>query len=136
MLTYWILADNKQVLACSLVRPVEDSEINHCCPNSGEILDPAVEDIEGSKTEKGQPKLDFLSDIVKSPTPEVDVTEINGFNAQDHIGLEFVRKDWRDVPCKTKVIEVDEDTGKVMLEYIHGCLEFVDANIIQEALFY
>ena len=133
-LTYWILADNKQVLARSLVRPVEDSEINHCCPNSREILDPAVEDIEGSKTEKGQPKLDFLSNIVKSPTPEVDVTKINSFNVQDHIGLEFVRKDQRDVLCKTKVIEVDKDTGKIMLEYIHGGLEFVDANIIQEAL--
>ena len=38
------------------------------------------------------------------------------------------------MPTKTKVIEVDEDTGKVMLEYVHGGLELVEPNIIQEAL--
>ena len=32
------------------------------------------------------------------------------------------------------MIEVDEDTGKVMLEYIHGGLEWVEPDIIQEAL--
>ena len=47
--------------------------------------------------------------------------------------MEFVRKDKRNVPTKTKVIEVDEDTGKVMLEYLHGGLELVEPNVIQEA---
>eukprot|EP00957_Ditylum_brightwellii_P139905 10661050-Ditylum_brightwellii.AAC.1 len=31
-------------------------------------------------------------------------------------------------------MEVDEETGKVILEYIHGGLEVVEPNIIQEAL--
>eukprot|EP00957_Ditylum_brightwellii_P041687 3157274-Ditylum_brightwellii.AAC.1 len=38
------------------------------------------------------------------------------------------------VPTKTKVIEVDKDTGKVLLEYVHGGLELVEPNILQEAL--
>ena len=32
------------------------------------------------------------------------------------------------------MIEVDADTGRVMLEYAHGGLEWVEPNIIQEAL--
>eukprot|EP00957_Ditylum_brightwellii_P096029 7316208-Ditylum_brightwellii.AAC.1 len=31
-------------------------------------------------------------------------------------------------------MEVDEKTGKLILEYIHGNLEVVESNIIQEAL--
>ena len=61
-LTYWILTENKQVLACSLVRPVDEHEINHQASQSGEILDPAVEEVEGS-----QPTLDLLLDLVNSP---------------------------------------------------------------------
>ena len=104
-LTYWVLTENKQVLALSLVRPVEENEINHQASQSGEILDPVVEEVE-----KSQPTLDLLSDIVNSPMPVVDPSEINGFDATEHIGFEFVRKDKRKVPTKTKVIEVDEDT--------------------------
>eukprot|EP00957_Ditylum_brightwellii_P031549 2392580-Ditylum_brightwellii.AAC.1 len=66
--------------------------------------------------------------------PVVDPSEINGFNATEHICFEFVHKDKRKVPTKTKVIEVDEDTGKVLLEYVHGGLELVEPNILQEAL--
>ena len=29
---------------------------------------------------------------------------------------------------------MDEDTGKIILEYIHGGLEVVEPNILQEAL--
>eukprot|EP00957_Ditylum_brightwellii_P143853 10961355-Ditylum_brightwellii.AAC.1 len=32
------------------------------------------------------------------------------------------------------MIEVDEDTGKVLLEYGHGGLELVEPTILQEAL--
>eukprot|EP00957_Ditylum_brightwellii_P129636 9889195-Ditylum_brightwellii.AAC.1 len=34
-LTYWILTENKQVLTCSLMRPVDEHEINHCASRSG-----------------------------------------------------------------------------------------------------
>eukprot|EP00957_Ditylum_brightwellii_P069258 5257825-Ditylum_brightwellii.AAC.1 len=66
--------------------------------------------------------------------PVVDPSEINGFDVTEHIGFEFVCNDKHKVPTKTKVIEVDEDTGKVLLEYIHGGLELVEPNIFQEAL--
>eukprot|EP00957_Ditylum_brightwellii_P091386 6957899-Ditylum_brightwellii.AAC.1 len=45
----------------------------------------------------------------------VDPSEINGFDATKHIGFEFDCKDKCEVPSKTKVIEVDEDTGKEAL---------------------
>eukprot|EP00957_Ditylum_brightwellii_P020458 1542067-Ditylum_brightwellii.AAC.2 len=56
------------------------------------------------------------------------------FDAIKHIGFEFICKDKHEVPTKTKVIEVDEDTGKDLLEYIHGGFELVEPNIMQEAL--
>jgi len=61
--------------------------------------------------------------MCNSSPPEFDITKINGFNAEEHVGLEFLRKDARDVPSNVKVIEVDEETGRIMLEYIHGGLE-------------
>eukprot|EP00957_Ditylum_brightwellii_P181018 13790272-Ditylum_brightwellii.AAC.1 len=94
-----------------------------------EVLDLAMEEAEGS-----QPTLDILLDLVNSPMPVVDPSEINGFDATEHIGFEFVCKDKRKVPTKTKVIEVDKDTGTVLLEYVHGGLELVEPNIIQEDL--
>eukprot|EP00957_Ditylum_brightwellii_P059532 4520548-Ditylum_brightwellii.AAC.1 len=66
--------------------------------------------------------------------PVVDHSEINGFDANEHIGFEFVHKDKREVSTKTKVIEVDEETGKVLLEYVHGELELFEPKIIQEVL--
>eukprot|EP00957_Ditylum_brightwellii_P091750 6985894-Ditylum_brightwellii.AAC.1 len=66
--------------------------------------------------------------------PTVDPSEINGFDASEHIGFEFIRKDQREVPTKATVIEVDDKMGKIMLEYIHGGLELVEPNVIQEAL--
>eukprot|EP00957_Ditylum_brightwellii_P103265 7870580-Ditylum_brightwellii.AAC.1 len=134
-LTYWILADNQQVLACSLVHPVNDAEINPHTLDSGESKDQAVVEIEGSKPEKKStlPSLDLLLEMVNSPMPEFDPSDIDGFDASKHIGLEFIRKDKYEVPTKAKVIEVDDETGKVMLEYIHGGLEVVGLNIIQES---
>eukprot|EP00957_Ditylum_brightwellii_P150700 11474315-Ditylum_brightwellii.AAC.1 len=98
--------ENKQVLAYSLVRPVDEDKINHQASQS----DPTVEEIEGS-----QQTLDLLSDLVNSPMPVVDPSKINGFDAMEHIGFELVCKDKHDVTTKTKVIEVDEDTGKALL---------------------
>ena len=132
VLTYWILTENQTVLARSLVRPVQDFEVNKRCPEPSESLDPVVRDFEGS--EKADVKIDLLSDIVKSTSPEVNITTINDFNTSEHIGFEFIRKDQQDVPAKTKIIEVDEDTGRALLEYIHGGLEWVEPNVIQEAL--
>eukprot|EP00957_Ditylum_brightwellii_P190807 14526241-Ditylum_brightwellii.AAC.1 len=66
--------------------------------------------------------------------PVVDSSEINGFDATEHIGFEFVHNDKCKVPTKTKVIEVDKDIGKVLFEYVHGGLELVEPNTLQEAL--
>ena len=90
------LPENIQVLACSLVRPVDEKEINHQTPQSGEVLDPAMEEVEES-----QPTLDLLSDLVNSPMPVIDPSEINGFDATAHIGFEFVCKDKHEVLTKT-----------------------------------
>eukprot|EP00957_Ditylum_brightwellii_P044396 3369313-Ditylum_brightwellii.AAC.1 len=48
--------------------------------------------------------------------------------------MEFIHMDKRGIPTKATIMEVDEETGKVILEYIHGGLEVVEPNIIQEAL--
>ena len=50
------------------------------------------------------------------------------------IGATFIREDDRQVPTKTTVMEVDEDTGKLLLEYANGTLEWVQPNVVQEAL--
>ena len=105
-LTYWILAENNQVLARSLAHPVEGFEQNIRCKETGETSDKSVAEIEGSQNSKIS--LDLLSDLVNSPTPEFDATEVNGLN--EHIGFEFVRNYSRKVPTKVKVVEVDGDT--------------------------
>eukprot|EP00957_Ditylum_brightwellii_P015084 1137990-Ditylum_brightwellii.AAC.1 len=51
---------------------------------------------------------------------------INGFQADNHIGFEFIHKDKCGVPTKAKVIEVDKDTGRVMLEYVHGVWKWLN----------
>ena len=50
------------------------------------------------------------------------------------MGYTFVREDKQSVPTKTSVVEVDEDTGRVLLEYVSGELEWVEPNIVQEAI--
>eukprot|EP00957_Ditylum_brightwellii_P179455 13670567-Ditylum_brightwellii.AAC.1 len=100
--------------------------------NENSITVPA--EIEGSQQQTA-PTMDLLSELVNSPMPVIDSTKINiTFNTEEHIGMEFIRNDQHSVPTKTNVIEVNEDTGKVLLEYVHGDLELVEANIIQEAL--
>ena len=32
------------------------------------------------------------------------------------------------------VIDVDKETGRILLEYVHGQVEWVEPNILQEAL--
>ena len=113
-MTYWILRDNNTVIARSLVRPVEGYEINKRC----NINDSHSNDIEGS--DQTAPTLDLLSEMVNIPPPEIDITEINGLISKDHIGFEFIKNDVRNVPIKSKVIEVDKETGKLMIEYVHG----------------
>eukprot|EP00957_Ditylum_brightwellii_P187394 14271840-Ditylum_brightwellii.AAC.1 len=49
-----------------------------------EEVDPAMEEVEG-----GQPTLDLLLGLVNSPMPVLDPSEINGFDATEHIGFEF-----------------------------------------------
>ena len=133
-LTYWVLTENKQVLARSLVCPADTPEKNQRVLEPGEPTDPVLREIEGSEIEGSppqEPQLDLLSDLVNSPMPVFDPTE---FEAKDHIGFEFVHTDKQEIPTKAKVIEIDEDTGKALLEYVHGGLEYVEPNIIQEAL--
>eukprot|EP00957_Ditylum_brightwellii_P038131 2883497-Ditylum_brightwellii.AAC.2 len=107
-LTYWILADNKQVLARSLVSLVQENEANKQAPVAGEVLDPDAVEVEGSGTK--DISLNLLLEIVNSLTPVLDPTEVNGFQPEQHIGLEFIHKDDKGVPTKATVVEVDEDT--------------------------
>ena len=68
----------------------------------------------------------MLSEMTNSNCPDFDPTL--------HMGYTFVRDDKRSVPTKTTVVEVDKDTGRVLLEYISGELEWVEPNIVQEAI--
>ena len=56
------------------------------------------------------------------------------FDPITYLGYSFVRADAHDIPHKTTVIDVDEETGRVLLEYVHGQTEWVEPNILQEAL--
>ena len=38
------------------------------------------------------------------------------------------------IPHKMTVIDDDEETGCILLEYVHGQVEWVEPNILQEAL--
>ena len=40
----------------------------------------------------------------------------------------------RNIPTKSEVIEVDKETEKLIIEYVHGGYEWVESNIIQEVL--
>ena len=76
----------------------------------------------------------------KEPTVQLDLhNELQkakpvDFDPTTALGISFVREDSRNVPTKTTVMEVDEETGRVLLEYTHGDLEWVQPNVIQEAL--
>ena len=56
------------------------------------------------------------------------------FDPIPYLGYSFVRADAHDIPHKTTVINVDKETGRVLLEYVHRQTEWVESNILQEAL--
>jgi hypothetical protein len=120
-LTYWILTDKKTIIARSLVRPTENRENLRT-----ETTLPKQDAGATGSGEKSGVKLDLLTEMANSKCPD--------FDPSLHMGYTFVREDKRSVPTKTSVVEVDEDTGRVLLEYISGELEWVEPNIVQEAI--
>ena len=91
-LTYFILAENNQILSRSLVRPITDTEKNLRCPVSTEQNDPEVAVIEGSNDpDVSSDKLRLLSVAVNSITPEFDPSQVNGSvpDLSKFIGAEF-----------------------------------------------
>ena len=137
-LTYYVLTSGKQILVRSLVRPVTDSEANLRCPRPTINRNSDAFEIEGSSndhndsngfngfSENSSLDMSLLSDLVNSNAPEFDPTQVDGYNVSNgqdlnkFIGVEIIRKDKNEVPCQATVIELDEETGKVMLEYVHG----------------
>ena len=133
---YYILTKNKQILVCSLVCPITNTEANLRCPTPTIHYDSDVFEIEGDSngyskskssnisTEKSSIELGLLSELVNSNAPEFDPTQVNGYivsNGQDLsklIGLKFICKDKKKEPCQAKVIKVNKETGKVILKYV------------------
>ena len=72
------------------------------------------------------PELNLLSELTQSKPPDFDPTEV--------IGASFIRVNSANDPSKVTVIEVDPDDGRVLLEYANSELEWVEPNIVQEAL--
>ena len=72
-------------------------------------------------------ELDLLSDFTSG-------NSCDDFDAAGLIDSTFVREDPQGIPTRTTVVEVDEETGKILLEYSHGQHEWVQPNIVQEAL--
>ena len=70
-------------------------------------------------------ELDLMSDLVGGSAD---------FDPIQYLGYSFVRTDTHSIPHKTTVIDVDKETGRNLLEYIHGQTEWVKPNIVQEAL--
>ena len=56
------------------------------------------------------------------------------FNPILYLGYSFVHEEVHAIPHKTTVIKVDEETGRVLLEYVHGQTEWIEPNILQEEL--
>ena len=118
-LTYWILAENETLLARSCVRPLSEAEPNL----RAEDVDPPDESksdgFEGRDVKPVQ--LDLHSEIQNAKPPDFDPTMV--------IGATFIREDDRQVPTKTTVMEVDEDTGRLLLEYANGtCLLYTSPS--------
>ena len=61
--------------------------------------------------------------MINVPPPDINTTEFKGFIPKDHIGFEFIKNDEKNTPTKSKVIEADKETGKLMIEYVHGGYE-------------
>ena len=70
-------------------------------------------------------ELDLMCDLVGGSAD---------FDPIQYLGYSFVRVDTHDIPHKTMVIDVDKETGRILLEYIHGQMEWVEPNIVQEAM--
>ena len=93
-----------------------------------------MNDIKGSDQQEQILKL--LSKTTNKSTPESNITEIDGFISKDHIGFKFIKKNVRKFPAKSKVIDIDEEIDKGMIQYVHRGYEWVEPNIIQKALLY
>ena len=149
-LTYYILTENKQILVHLLVRPITNTEAKLRCPTSTILHNSNASEIEkgsngynNSKSSKVSPEklsldMGLLSELVNSNAPEFDPMQVNWYNAPNgqelykFIGVKFVFKDKCNVSFQAKVIKVNKETGKVMLKYVHGGLELVKPNKIQE----
>ena len=64
-------------------------------------------------------ELDLMSDLVGGSAD---------FNPIQYLGYSFVHADTDSIPHKTTVINVDKETGRILLEYIHGALISHAAN--------
>ena len=64
---------------------------------------------------------DLMSDLVGGSAD---------FDPVAYLGYSFVCADTHCIPHKTTVIDVDEETGHILLEYIHGETEWVEPNIL------
>ena len=62
------------------------------------------------------------------------VSGLADFDPVPYLGFSFVCVDTHGIPHQTMVIDVDKETGHILLEYIHGQVEWVEPNILQEAL--
>lgn len=95
------------------MRPLTDQEANQRIPPSGETIDPDVMQVE--RSHEKELSLDLLSELVNSPTPTFDPTLINSFDPSQYLGTEIIYKDKKGIPTKATAIEVDKDTGKIIL---------------------
>ena len=69
--------------------------------------------------------LDLMSDLV-SGSADCDPVP--------HFGYSFVQTDANGIPHKTTVIDVDEETGRRLLEYVHRQVEWVEPSILQDSI--
>ena len=108
----------------------EDGEIN--MDENGETYIA----INGENTPFSQScSLDLLNETLSSlKNGGNDVPYNVTFDPIEVVGKLFVKEDRRGVPSKCTVIECNEDTGKILLEYAHGGQEWVMPNLVQEAL--
>ena len=97
-LTYWVVTEDNTVLARSVVRSAVDGEPNLRAEGSGE----------SNKTVTST-TMDLLSEISGGSSGRIDCT--------DWIGMSFIKADPKGIPTKTTVIEVDDETGKVLVAY-------------------
>lgn len=108
---------------------MEDYKTNkRCIPT-----DSQVNDIGGRDQQNPQQDLllALLSEMTNGHSPEIDITKNDGFITKDHIGFEFIMNDIRNISTKSRVIEVDKETVKRMIKYVHGGYKCIEPNIIK-----